>query len=94
MEYLVAAYIFGNITSFGWAISDWIKNSQYNNEENIFKILKYITWGRLIFSVIFLPGVIAFYIGSFIIWTVVKICDLFESRNPFDFLKNPVFKNK
>jgi len=96
MYILILTYIIGCCLSCVWAFDDWISNANAseNGEENIFKILKHITWGRLVFSILFLPGVIVFYMFAFIIWSIVNVLDWFDSKRPLKFLKEPVFNKK
>ena len=85
---LIEIYAVGSLISFFWTT-----NNYFNvGEDNVIKTLKYITWGRLLYSIVFPAGFILFYVFAVIIYLVIVVADWFDGKHPFAFLKKQVFK--
>jgi len=87
-ELLIQAYIIGTVVGWCWAISNYFKVG----EDNSIKTLKYITWGRLLYSIIFPGGLILFYLCAILVFLVGLLVELFDGKHPFAFFKKQVFK--
>ena len=88
IPWLINIYVLGCVISLFWALNNYLNSG----EDNVIKVLKHITWGRLLYSIVFLGGLILFYIFAAIIYLVVVIEAWFDGKNPFAFLKKQVFK--
>ena len=88
IEILIEVYAINCIVCLCWAINNYCTIK----EDSSIKTLKYITWGRLLYSIMFLPGLILFYIFAGIIFIVGALVEFFDGKHPFAFLKKQVFK--
>jgi len=91
-QLLITSYILGSTVCFFWTTDNYFSIYRKDGEENVIKILKYITWGRLLYSIVFPAGFILFYVFAVIIYLVIVVADWFDGKHPFAFLKKQVFK--